>query len=312
MTGRYEIEVAIPELREYTRDATRLRPVPGEPGLGEPGVGDSSIGGPLLWPAEEAWPSCGSDDHYLDRLLTVATVRRQRRIYAAAEARAAATGRPYEVTDEERAELPGFDYTEPHAAARGPIALVPVAQLYRRDVPGIDWPAGSDLLQVLWCPLDHETTGYNPRVELRWRRAADVGATPAEPPEPAVVNESYLVTPCAVRPEVIREHEYAPLLPDDLRERAERWAEERGLDYDDDLSVAPGWKVGGFAGWWLSDWHAVDCAVCGSRMELLITAASSEDDGPRTPTDVVIGRGYSLYVFVCPRDARHPVGTAMQ
>ncbi|MFG1989738.1 hypothetical protein ACGFJ7_07105 [Actinoplanes sp. NPDC048988] len=308
MTRRVEIEQAVPGLREYARDATRLRPVPGEPGVAE-----SSVGGPLLWPADEAWPLCTDGDHYLDRLLTVETVWRQRRIYAAAEARAAATGKPYEVTDAERAELPGNDYSEPHAAARQAIAFVPVAQLYRRDVPGIDWPAGADLLQVLWCPLDHESTGYNPRVELRWRRAADVGATLESVPQPAVVNEDYLVTPCVVRPEVVREHEYDGLLPDRLRKQAERWAARRGLDYDDDLSVAPGWKVGGYASWALSDWHAVDCVACGSPMKLLITAASSEDDGaPRTPTDVVIGRGYSLYVFVCPQDARHPVGTAMQ
>ncbi|SNY31434.1 hypothetical protein [Paractinoplanes atraurantiacus] len=308
MTRRAEIEEAVPGLREYARDATRLRPAPGEPSAAE-----SSVGGPLLWPAGEAWPHCADDDHYLDRLLTVETVWRQRRIYAAAQARAAATGKPYEVTDAERAELPGYDYSEPHAAARRPIALVPVAQLYRRDVPGIDWPEDADLLQVLWCPLDHESTGYNPRVEFRWRRAGDVGVTLGSVPQPAVVNEDYLATPCVVRPEVVREHEYDALLPDELRAQAERWADRHGLDYDDDLSVAPGWKAGGFASWSLSDWHAVDCATCGSPMKLLITAASSEDDGtPRTPTDVVIGRGYSLYVFACPRDARHPPGTAMQ
>jgi hypothetical protein len=61
-------------------------------------------------------------------------------------------------------------------------------------------------------------------------------------------------------------------------------------------------------------------------MTLLLTADSSEIDGtddtwrpiggpadpPANPVQVVIGRGYSLYIFVCPASFDHPPATAMQ
>ncbi|MFF3468799.1 hypothetical protein [Streptomyces sp. NPDC002619] len=34
-------------------------------------------------------------------------------------------------------------------------AMVPVAQIFRRDAPGQWWPADIDLLQILWCPDEH-------------------------------------------------------------------------------------------------------------------------------------------------------------
>lgn len=54
------------------------------------------------------------------------------------------------------------DHYEPLAPPVGPepVAMVPVVQLYARDVPGLVFPAGSDLLQILWCPLVHEDAPY--------------------------------------------------------------------------------------------------------------------------------------------------------
>ena len=65
----------------------------------------------------------------------------------------------------------------------GPIAMLPVAQLYVRDVPDLSPPEGKDLLQVLWCPFDHPIM---PRTLLFWRSAAavtDILDTPPEPPD---------------------------------------------------------------------------------------------------------------------------------
>jgi hypothetical protein len=314
-----DIAQLFPELREHAATATRLHPRPGSPT-----AADSSVGGPLRWPAGEPWPMCAGAEHYVHRLLTPATVRRQRRIYAAAKARAAATGVPYHLTDAERAETPAFDFSEPHDLARAPTALVPVAQLYRRDIPDFVGPDGADLLQVLWCPLDHPDDGYNPRVELFWRRAADVTVVLDQPPEPTVVNDNYLPTPCVVRPEQVGEYQYADLLPEELRSRIEAWEEETGNDYQFAFSLAPGWKVGGFASWSLSDPQPMECAECGAAQTLLLTAATGEWDGPDdtwrpagdgsvvNPAEVVIGRGYDLYVFICPRSFEHPPATAMQ
>lgn len=315
-----DIERVLPELRQYARTATRLHPRPGNPG-----VNDSSIGGPLRWAADEPWPFCSGQEHYSYRLLTPETVRRKRRIYAAAEARAVATGQRYQLTDAERAELPALDYTEPEGRATEPIALVPVAQLYRREVAEFAGPPDADLLQVLWCPLDHPEADYNPRIEVRWRRVSEIGDQLDRIPEPAVVNEDYLPTPCVVHPEPVREYQYKALLPDDLRKRLSAWEKESDHSYQYELSLAPGWKVGGFANWSLTDWYPVDCSVCGAPMTLLLTADSAEYNGDDTwratgepadaspnPVDVTIGRGYALYIFVCPVSSDHPPATAMQ
>lgn len=325
-----DIAEHFPELREHSATATRLHPRPGKPA-----TADSSVGGPLLWPADEPWPVCtDADAHYVFQLRTPATVRRSQEIYATARARAAASGAPYHLTDEERTQLPGYDFSEPHDLVDQPIPLVPVAQLYRRDVPDFAGPDGTDLLQVLWCPLDHPEEGYNPRVRLYWRRSADVTRPLHEAPEPPVVRDVYLPVPCVVHPEQVREYQYGALLPEELDVRITAWEEEAekqtengaARSYQYDLSLAPGWKVGGFANWSLTDPQPMNCTECATAMTLLFTADSSEWQGTGgswrpmeepaqaspNPTGVTIGRGYALYVFRCPASSEHPPAAAMQ
>jgi hypothetical protein len=315
-----ELDAVFPELGEHTRTTTRLHPRPGAPT-----PADSSIGGPLLWPAGEAWPVCAEDHDYVDVLLKPETVRRWRRILAEAWARTPA-GDNLQLTDEEEAALPDLDESEPPELAAQPIAMVPVAQLFRRDVPGFIGPTGADLLQVLWCPFEHSTLEYCPRVAVRWRRAADVTEPLAAAPEPLVVaGEHYLPEPCVVHPEPVAERQYIGLLPDDLQERIGAWEDGTGNEYQYDLSIAPGWKLGGFASWHLTDPLPMDCEACGAPMELLLRAASGEWDGgtgswrpiedsqpPINPPEIQIGRGYSLWIFYCPRSFDHPTQTAMQ
>ncbi|HSR84550.1 MAG TPA: hypothetical protein VLM11_10265 [Streptosporangiaceae bacterium] len=168
-----------------------------------------------------------------------------------------------------------------------PIPLIPVAQLYRRDVPDFAGPDDADLLQVLWCPLGHSEEGYNPRVRLYWRRSADVAMPAVAAPEPPVVSEAYLPVSCVVHPEQVREYQYGGLLPEELDARITAWEEEAGeheeeetgRSYQYDLSLAPGWKVGGFANWSLTDPHPMNCSECATEMTLLFTAASSEWHG---------------------------------
>lgn len=320
-----------PELAEYSATATRLHPRPGNST-----TADSSVGGPLLWPADESWPVCTDGGaHYVFQLRTPAVVRHSREILAAADARAAATRGRYSLTDEERAQLPAYDFSEPHDLVNQPIPLIPVAQLYHRDVPDFVGPEGTDLLQVLWCPLDHPTEGYNPRVRLFWRRSVDVRVPLGSCPEPPVINDSYLPTPCVVHPEQVREYQYGGLLPEELDGRITAWERETqggneeplsGHSYFWDLSLATGWKVGGFANWSLTDPYPVNCAECGAAMTLLFTADSGEwaREGSSwrpveepvaaspNPTDVLIGRGYALYVLRCPTSFHHPFATAMQ
>ncbi|KAA8889248.1 DUF1963 domain-containing protein [Nocardia colli] len=56
-----DLEALFPELVPFRREAVRLHPRPGRPGLR-----DSSLGGPLLWPRWEPWPRCF--DMHEDRL----------------------------------------------------------------------------------------------------------------------------------------------------------------------------------------------------------------------------------------------------
>ncbi|WP_030716168.1 hypothetical protein [Streptomyces sp. NRRL S-237] len=290
-----DVESLFPTLAAHRRTATRLHPRPGTPG-----PHDSHVGGPLLWPADEPWPVC----------------------------------------------------TTPHRRAPGPepLPLVALAQLHARDVPDLPaGPDGCDLLQVFWCPFDaHGPTGYGMYTHLRWRRAAEVREPAAERPAPGAVGfDGYLPEPCLLHPEQITEYPYIELLTGELGAAVEEWedaqeeaayeageeaqeeeaAEDGGEPwlptYQCDLSVAPGWKVGGHAAWNLTGPGTMDCETCGCPMELLLTVATNEwhvdtrswiplEDGPRNPTGVVVGNHGKLNVFACRRDPSHPHGFSVQ
>ncbi|WP_460916079.1 YwqG family protein [Plantactinospora veratri] len=163
----------------------------------------------------------------------------------------------------------------PDDPAQGP--LVPVLQLFAADVPDLPFPAGTDMLQVLWCPFDHEPW-CSPRPELRWRRRADVGArretmpAPHEDADPATIPD-----PCTVDPERVVEYPSHDLPREVWRQidgTVRRVAEETGWQYEYDLSEASGIKVGGYPGWTQSpDWPVCGC---GTGMVHLLTVASWE------------------------------------
>lgn len=216
-----------------------------------------------------------------------------------------------------------------------------------RAGPARPGPDGCDLLQVFWCPFDaHGPTGYGMYTHLRWRRAAEVRAPAAEPPAPGTVGfDGYLPEPCVLHPERITEYPYIELLTGELGAAVEEWedaqeeaayeAEEAAAEaaedgdepwlptYQCDLSVAPGWKVGGHAAWNLTGPGTMDCEACGCPTELLLTVATTEwqsdrtswiplEDGPMSPTGVVVGNHGKLNVFACPRDPSHPHGFSVQ
>ena len=321
-----DIAAVLPELREHALPATRLHPRPGTPH-----VTDSSVGGPLLWPAGEPWPMCtgGTHDTRWSVQLRPQDVRRRRELLGAAWARTP-RGESLRITDEERAALPDPGVPAPRPPAGAPMPMIPVAQLYRRDVPGFLGPDDTDVLQVLWCPLSHEDLEYSPRVYLRWRRAGQVTEV-LEPPQPPVVEDVYLPQPCVLHPEQVTEYPCPDLLPPELAARiSDRYDDDI---YSFELSIADGWKLGGHADWGLSDPEPMDCERCGTPMRLLLCAASAEWDRetlswrpvedadepayeslpPRiAPTDVIIGRGSSLWIHICPRSWVHPHRTVVQ
>ncbi|MEN3610693.1 hypothetical protein AAH979_14195 [Plantactinospora sp. ZYX-F-223] len=223
----------------------------------------------------------------------------------------------------------------PDDPAQGP--LVPVLQLFAADVPDLPFPAGTDLLQLLWCPFDHQPW-YSPRPHLRWRRRADVGArretmpTPHEDADPAMIPD-----PCTVDPERVVEypsHDLPREVWRQIDDAVRRVAEQTGWQYEYDLSEASGTKVGGYPGWTQSpDWPVCGC---GTGMTHLLTIASWEfsrgdekrwipvedrpamagwsfdgdDDHPwravQNPAGIMLGDVGGIYLFVCPSCPERP------
>jgi hypothetical protein len=321
-----DVTALFPELAPLARTTVRLHPR-----AGEPTTADSSIGGPLLWPADEPWPTCPEHTGPWHRGLVPADVRLRRRILAEAWARPRAEGAEL-LTREERVIVDRA--TEPARISQdGPVPMVPVAQLYASDVPGLPCPDGTDLLHVLWCPFDHDPD-YLPRTELRWHTAADVTTPLEQPPQPSVIGSgNYLPEPCVLHPEPVTEFPAPHELPEDLAERINAWEEQNEDEEDDadvcyqyDLSVAPGNKVGGHAPWSFSDPFPMACPECGSDVRPLLTVDGVEwdggsgswrplqdadytghhTDGPACATYLNIGRGYCMQVYVCTASYDHP------
>ncbi|MFD7450809.1 hypothetical protein [Kitasatospora sp. NPDC059827] len=345
-----DVEALFPELTAHRGTTTRLHPRPGRPDATV-----SSVGGPLLWPSDEPWPVC-TDPHNHRRGHRPADIHERRRILDAAWRRDPATG----PTDEERQllkELERRHRVEEGGTAADPLPLIGLAQLYRAQIPDLPaGPDGCDLLQVFWCPFDAHGPGRTGMLlDLRWRRSWEVADVLADPPRPQVVGyEGYLPQPCVLHPEQVATYPFAGLLPEDLGARIDAWEEaleeaaeqaagagagagadgdgdgcgdgegdgEEPLGYQDDLSIPPGWRAGGFASWHVTDPAPMDCPACAAPMHLLLTVDSSEWDGgtgswkpleeerdPRsssTPTGVTVGRWGELNVFACPADPAHP------
>ncbi len=255
-----EVTAVFPELAPLARPAIRLHPRPGSPS-----VGDSSVGGPLLWPAGEPWPHCEDAHLHGDSGFrqSPAEVRLDR------HSRARRHEDPYgpSFTPEEEAAMEQKVARLAERLDAGPpwpeecpVPLLPVAQLYVRDVPLLRPPGNADLLQVLWCPYDHEPD-WKPATAVFWRSAASVVDVLATPPEPYEANYSgYVPEPCLLAPEAITEYPNSLDLSPELRKVVGDWSrwQAAGADvdgsyaehpaefYDSNLANAPGWKVGGW------------------------------------------------------------------
>ena len=98
--------------------------------------------------------------------------------------------------------------------------------------------------------------------------------------------------------------------------------------YQYDLCVAPGWKMGGWAPWSYTDPKPALCPECGTEQQPFLYIDSGEwDGGNRTwipledrsaeawpqeypsasnQAQVVIGRGYGMQIYTCPKSFEHP------
>ncbi|MFF7725894.1 hypothetical protein [Streptomyces sp. NPDC008001] len=314
------VETVFPELVPYRARTTRLHPRPGRPGMH-----DSHVGGPMLWPEGEPWPLC-HEPH-----------QRETEGYAPEEIRSARaagvrpTSRPWPLAGSAEEDCP--------------VPFAGLAQFFRRDIPGLTCgPGGADLVQFFRCPFTHGP-GLERRYCLWWRQAGQTEHAQrflAAPPEvPLLRWEHELPEPCVLHPEEVDTYPWAEddTLPASLIARIDAWddaqAAEHGPDapsYQYDLSIPPGWRVGGYPSWASTGPMAVDCASCATPMRLLLTAEGYEVDAgshswvpledrdPTTrgkasirggqsvahPTRLHFGRDRDLHVFACPADPGHP------
>ncbi|MEU4097087.1 hypothetical protein [Streptomyces sp. NPDC026673] len=172
----------------------------------------------------------------------------------------------------------------------GPVPMVPVVQLFARDVPRLAFPDGSDLLQLVWCPLLHaeeDTPAALPG--LYWRRESEVVAAgllrdvPA--PGEGEYHDDFTPRPCTVSPTAVVEYpnwdlpkEFSDALGPRLGEIEERF----GLWYTE-FACALQSKVGGYPAWTQPpDWP--HCAA-GHRMEHLLSVAGEPAYGRWLPLD---------------------------
>ncbi|HBF80610.1 MAG TPA: hypothetical protein DD420_12010 [Streptomyces sp.] len=337
-----DVTAVFPELALLARPAMRLHPRPGSPS-----VRDSSVGGPLLWPAREPWPHCEDAHLHVDTGFrqSPTEVRLQRRL----QSRWRPDDRPPVFTPEEEALkernaawlAARFDAGPPRPA-ECPVPMLPVAQLFLRDIPLLQPPGQADLLQILWCPYEHEPDA-KPSTALFWRTAAEVGDILATPPEPYEADyPGYVPEPCVLAPETITEYPNSLDLSPELQLALDDWDrwQAAGIDsyyaeyprefYSTHLGNAPGWKVGGWPPWGRTDPYPRYCAVCEAQMVPLLTIASWEWDGdqgpswapledqaaaaashyagqdPAQPTGVEVGSTDNMQMYVCPTSPKHP------
>jgi hypothetical protein len=316
-----DITAVFPELGGLARLAIRLHPR-----AGAPGPNDSSLGGPLLWPADEPWPTCHGRllDEWRERIVPEDFQRfRDGDIHDEAELRRIVAGAgSIDMIAGERV----FLLPRPH---QHPPPLVPVLQLYAREVPQLPFPDRSDLFQLLWCPNWHAAPWYGPHPIVVWRTAAQVGPRLAVPPPPRfdglfsdLAPDDYVPKPCVVHPEPVIEYPHLQDLPDGLAERVRQWDAEDGGRYWAELSTAPGTKVGGHPRWIQGpQWPA---CRCGRRMDHLLTIANIEfgsgerwtrptDRGAWAPHGIKLGAGSGwLYLFTCAVCAERPLAGVLQ
>ncbi|NYV73732.1 hypothetical protein [Streptomyces sp. UH6] len=339
-----QVTAVFPELAPLARPAIRLHPRPGSPS-----VGDSSVGGPLLWPAGEPWPHCEDvhahvDTGFRESLSEVRLDRLQSRWRP--DERPPAYAPEVEALRERAARCAERLDAGPPWPAECPVPLLPVAQLFLRDIPLLRPPGQADLLQVLWCPYEHEPD-CKPATAVFWRSAAEVGDILATPPEPYEAEyPGYVPEPCVLAPEAITEYPNSLDLSPELRRVLKDWnrwqAAGSGVDssyapypdafYSIHLGNAPGWKVGGWPPWGRTDPNPRYCAACGVQMVPLLTIASFEwsgDEGrsswvpqeeqvsalagtrvldhyPSQPTRVEVGSTDNMQIYVCPDSPEHP------
>ncbi|QVL32722.1 DUF1963 domain-containing protein [Telmatocola sphagniphila] len=209
----------------------------------------SKLGGVFLWPSDEPWPVCKSPNHYNGE--------------GTAEAKKDVRGKAIE--------------------------LVPVLQLRSEDFPEVQFFPGSDLLQLMWCPLEHGSDeGFVAKTFIFWRKRSEVRNPLEHTPKSPFASKWYLPNECELHPERVKEFFVKEITqamctqacewlaahpsPEDIR------TEDEWLDFlTSEHALCPSNKVGGYPKWVQGE--EIPTCKCGNEMEYLLTLTDCEFDG---------------------------------
>lgn len=220
-----------------------------------------------------------------------------------------------------------------------PSPMIPVLQLWVRDVPDVPMRPGTDVFQLLWCPNHHDILSdedYGPRIRAFWRDSGNVARSlDNRPPARTEVVESHFVPrPCVLHPERVWEFpDYNWHLTADERAEMDRHDRPGELSYEDYSGAAPGTKVGGLTHWRPGEMEWPSCPD-GHPMEHLLTVATTEYDGHDWPawlpaedrdssggpvgdwqdlaSQILLGDGGDMFVFICFQCADWPTTKRLQ
>lgn len=198
--------------------------------------------------------------------------------------------------------------------------LINLIQILGQDVPGWDKKA---ILQIFWCPCDHELT-YCPYIYARFL---------CEPVDGMIMNETninhnteYFPDECCISVEGVQEFPCSFELNEEIMSKissVHEW-KKRGFElygdgytdyasyfYDNYLSTAPGWKLGGWSHW-IQRSVTFECDNCHVIMYNLITLGGSMSDSADlckwgkyvgrkgyNQTNISIGDCGYIYVYIC-------------
>jgi hypothetical protein len=165
------------------------------------------------------------------------------------------------------------------------VPLVPVLQLCAEDCPNVEFRPGTDLFQVLWCPLAHEAPIFVAMPYAYWRKRDSISAVLEAVPDVKYAQSVYLPRKCLLNPEPVLEYppvqdlsrDLKNLLRDYLTQNVQNLTEDDALDfYESHLSVCPSTKVGGYVHWVQEP--VIPRCRSGHVMEHLLTLSDTEFD----------------------------------